>query len=322
MLNFNNKLVEIKNLIINAKNIFIASHIQPDGDNLGSLLGLGLGLKELNNNINMIKVDDIPKDYTFLPKINELKEFSTDVKADLFIALDCGDIDRLGYAKEIAINSNNIINIDHHKTNTMFGAFNFVFPGISSTGEIVFEFLKSLDIEVTKDIATALYTAISTDTGSFIYSNTTSRTYEIAGELIDKNIDLNEIVVNVYQSKSLEGTKLYIDSLNTLEFNFDSKVTTIYVTKEMIENNDASWDDTEGLVNFARDIENVELACLFKEYKENEIKISMRSKKYVNVSKIAEVFNGGGHIRAAGCTVYDNLENAKIKIFKEIEKYI
>lgn len=321
MINFSKNLLdEIKELVINSKSIYLASHINPDGDNLGSLLALAMGLRSLNKNINIIKVDNTPKDYLFLPEIDNLSEYTVDTVGDLFIALDCGDIDRLGYAKEIALNSKYIINIDHHRTNTEFGNINIVEPNISSTGEIVYELLEGLGIELTKDMATSLYTALSTDTGSFIYSNTTGRTYEIAGKLLDKGIDLNNIVVNLYQSKSLSGTKLYIEAINTMKFYFDNKVSLTYVTKDMIERNNASWDDTEGLVNFGRDIEGVELSCLLKEYGEDEIKVSLRSKEYLDVSNIAKNFNGGGHIRAAGLTINDNLENAVERLLAEIEK--
>ena len=178
MIKFDSKdLIEFRKDIDKAETIHLVSHVKPDGDNLGSLLGLATALRNENKTVKVIKVDETPSKYSFLPNIDLLEDCDEDTKADLFISLDCGDLDRMGHAKKIAENANKLINIDHHKTNPMFGDLNFVFPGLSSTGEVVYELLTSLDFEIDKDIATLLYTALSTDTGSFKYSSTTSRTY-------------------------------------------------------------------------------------------------------------------------------------------------
>ena len=322
-ISFDEKVLStFKDKIESADSIYMASHISPDGDNLGSLLGLGLALKKINPNVKLVKVDETPKTYQFLPGINLLEEYDEVSEADLFIALDCGDIDRLGPARLIAEKARTLVNIDHHKSNPNYGDINIVYPGKSSTGEIVFELLEALNIEIDVDMATALYTAISTDTGSFIYSSTTARTYEIAGKLLDKGIDLNEIVINVYQSKTVEGTNLYIDSLNTLEFFFDNRLAIIYVSREMLEKNKAKWEDTEGLIPFIRDIDGVEVACLLKEKDDSEIKLSIRSKRYVDVSSISQELGGGGHKRAAGCTVNKTLEEAKVITIEIVERYL
>ena len=240
---------------------------------------------------------------------------------DLFISLDSSDLDRLGAGKEIAAKSNKLINIDHHITNGNFGDINIVDPSASATGELIYHLLKDYNLEIDKDIATCLYAAISTDTGSFMYDSTTKETHLIAADLIDKGIDKNSIIVNLYQNRSIERTNLFIKALNTLEFHCNNNVGFVFVTQEMLKECNASMEDAEGIVSYIRDIEGIEVACIFKEHKEDEIKLSIRSKAIVDVSKICMEFNGGGHKRAAGCTIYDNIVAAKEKILGKIIEY-
>lgn len=313
---------EFIDLIKSSNNIYLASHVQPDGDNIGSLLALGRALEKMNKDISIVKVDSIPKNFQFLPNMHFFQEPNIDEDIDLFIALDSGDMERLGVAKEIALKSKKIVNIDHHITNNNFGDLNIVSPLASSTGEIVYHIIKEMNIDIDEDIATCIYVAISTDTGSFMYDSTTMETHLIAADLLDKNIDLNKIIVNIYQSKTLEKTKLFIKSLNTLKIFKNGKIAIVKTTQKMLNDCGASIEDAEGLVSFIRDIEGVEVACILKEIDKKEIKISLRSKKEVDVSKISLKFNGGGHKRAAGCTIYENIDDAKKIILKEIYNYI
>ncbi len=309
-------------VIKNSDNIYIGSHIHPDGDNIGSLLALGMALKKINENVNLVKVDDIPKDYKFLPNVNLIKEPIIGEQIDLFIALDCSDLDRLGPGKEIALRAKNILNIDHHKTNDKFGNINIVLPSASSTGEIVYHIIKRLNVDINKEIATSLYVAISTDTGSFMYDNTTSETHRIAADLLEKGINLNSITTKLYQSRSLERTNLFIESLKSLNLYHNGKIGIIKITQEMLNNNNATMEDTEGIISFIRDIENIEVACVLKEFDKEEIKLSLRSKEYLDVSKVCLEFHGGGHKRAAGCTIYENIENAEKSILNSIKKHL
>lgn len=305
-------------IIKNSKKIYIASHIQPDGDNIGSTLALGMALKKMDKDVSLIKVDHIPKDYLFLPNIELIKEYDITENVDTFIALDSSDMDRLGVGKHFALKANNIINIDHHISNTNFGHINIVSPTSAATGELVYKLINEIGIDMDKDIATCLYTAISTDTGSFMYSNTTYITHLIASKLLQKGIDIERININLYQSRSLERTKLFINCLNSLELFMDNKIGMVAVTQQMLKENNASMEDTEGVVSFIRDIDSVEVAVLLKEMKYDEIKISLRSKKTVDVSKICTKFNGGGHKKAAGCTIYNDISKAKKLILDEI----
>lgn len=307
-------------LINKYNNIFICSHIQPDGDSLGSVLALAMAIKKYNDkaNVKVIKVDNIPKDFLFLPGVDMFKEYDEEDEVDLFISLDSSDKERLGNGEYFLSKAKAVINIDHHITNEKFGNINIVIPSASATCEIVYKFINMMNIDIDKDIASCLYTGINTDTGRFMYSNTTYEVHMIVAELMKTGIDTDYINRNIYQNKSIEKTKLFIEALNKLELYNNDKVAITMITQEMLDKTKATIEDSEGIVSFIRDIDTIEVACLLKEISENEIKVSLRSKEYVDVSKICIKFNGGGHKRAAGCTINKNLNVAKKMILDEI----
>ncbi len=308
--------------ILNSEDIYIASHVQPDGDNLGSILALGIALKSINKKVYILKTDKIPSDYLFLPLVESIQTFSEMEKIDLFISLDVSDKNRLGknaYLIDKAITS---INIDHHISNNNFCDINIVDSGASATGELVYRIIKKMNIVIDKNIATCIYTAISSDTGSFMYDNTSYKTHEIISELIKIGIDKSNININLYQNRSIERTMLFINAIGTIEFYFDNKVALVKVTQKMLEDSAANMDDTEGIVSFIREIASVEVAILIKEFNDKEMKVSMRSKRTVDVATICANLGGGGHVRAAGVTIYSSIEHAKELILNEVKKVI
>ncbi|OLS01764.1 DHH family phosphoesterase [Tissierella creatinophila] len=308
-------------LIKESSNIFIASHINPDGDNIGSSLALALALKKINKNIVVLKSDIIPIDFTFLPGINLIKEYDDKLDdIDLFITLDCGDINRLGQNKILFENAKKTINIDHHISNTNFGDINIVDSKVTATGELIYYFIKQMEIEIDKDIATNIYTAISTDTGSFKYESVSSDTHRIIADLLDIGIDKSDININLYENMSFTRMKLFIKSLTTLETFNNGKIAVIEVTQEMLKETGASLEDSEGIVSFIKKLSTVEAACILKELEKEDIKISLRTKKYLDASYICNKFDGGGHKRAAGCTIYKGIKEAKELIVKSIQE--
>ena len=312
---------EAIDIISNSKNIFIVSHINPDGDSIGSSLSLAQALIKMNKNVFLLSADIIPNDYVFLPKIDLFKNYDESLGIiDLIIAVDSSDIDRLGKNKSLISKSNFIINIDHHITNSNFGHINIIDSKSAATGELIYYLIKRMNISIDKDIATNIYVAINTDTGRFSYESVSSDTHRIAAELIDTGIDIKYININLYEKSSIERTNLFIKSLATLQTYSNNRIATIKVNQNLLKESNADISDTEGIVSFIRNIEPVEVSCLLKELDRNEIKISIRSKEYVDVASICEEFNGGGHIRAAGCTIYENIETAEDIIVKEIMK--
>ena len=319
----NNSLITISEMLLKEheyKEVCLISHIHPDGDSLGSLLSLGLALKQIKDkNMTLALSDEIPPNFNFLPGIDLIQKIDNSKHFDLLIALDCADKDRIGVdANFLEKNVDIIMNIDHHISNTRFGDYNLIVENASSTGEIVYQLIRNINLIITPDIATCLYTAISTDTGSFKYDNASYETHLIISDLIKTGIDIGNINIELYQNRSLEKTKLFIESLNTLQLFHNNKIGIVTVTKEMFNRNNAKIQDADSIVEFIRDIDCIEVACILKEVEENVVKVGLRSKRQVNVAAIARVFYGGGHVKAAGCTIHDNVDNARSLILNQI----
>lgn len=313
----------IINLFHKVNNILILPHIIPDGDTIGSSIALYLVLKEMGKSPCILVSEDVPYNIKFLLHKDILcKSIDKDFSLDLVVSVDCSDVERLGDRGSYIDKAKYSLNIDHHVTNSYFADYNFVDPKAAATGEIMYFIINALGDFLTKDIATCLYTAISTDTGSFKYDNTTSKTHKIASELLEKNIDLNLINTEIYQNKPVYKVKLLTEVLKTLEFYCENKVAVLYITKDMIERNSAKPEDSEGFIEYARDIEGVDVGIFLKEMNKGQIRVGFRAKYDVDVSKIAKAFGGGGHKKASGCTIYDSMENAKKMIIDIIKNHL
>ena len=224
----------------------------------------------------------------------------TSANYDVLIALDCGDIERLGFDKQLKEYGAIVVNIDHHKSNSYFGDLNLVDSNASSVGEMIYQLLDG-KVQIDYDIALNIYTSIITDTGSIRYSNTTPLSLKILAKLVDKGIRPDYVSRQVFERRSLASIKLLKSALSTLEILADGKIASLLITQDMLKVAQANEEDTNGIINYAREIDGVEVAVLFKEKEDSLIKVGLRSNEKVDVSKIAAKFNGGGHPRAAGC---------------------
>ncbi|MBR6014665.1 MAG: bifunctional oligoribonuclease/PAP phosphatase NrnA, partial [Firmicutes bacterium] len=222
---------------------------------------------------------------------------------DVCVAVDNGEPDRFPKRKEAFYAGKTIVCIDHHPTSKPFANYNYIDPAAAATGEIIFDLIAAMGAKVDKKIAEALFAAITTDCGNFQYSNTTRRTFEIACELMDTGFNLVEVSNAIYQNNPPQKIRLEAEIMGTLELCGDGKVAIAYVTQKMLSDCEARLEDTEGCINVLRGIAGVEVAALFKENDERKIKLSMRAKSYANVAEVAQKFGGGGHVRAAGCTL-------------------
>lgn len=315
---------EFKELIDRSEKIAVASHLNPDGDNLGSVTAMVGMLKKLGKEAIFVLDDIIPNSFKFLPNLDSAKN-PKDLREDfdLFIALDSSDLNRMGpNVSRIFKNSKKTINIDHHFSNDNFASLNIVDDKSPATCELLARIFESLDFELNKNIATSLFTGISTDTGSFKYDSINSNTFIIASELFKYDININEITVNIYQSRTKSKTDLLIKSMNSIEYFCDNKIAVVYVTKDDMTKTNAEKSDADGIVEFVRDIDTVELAVLLKE-KDDCIRLSLRSKSKIDCTKIASQFNGGGHVRASGGTInHLNLEKAKNDVIEVAKKQL
>ncbi|HCJ56254.1 DHH family phosphoesterase [Lutispora sp.] len=306
-------------LIGDSENIAILSHIMPDGDNIGSSLALYNALSKIGKNVVFILDDDVPEVYKFLKGSQKTEKPDNDHKFDLVIVLDCGDVGRLGRSSRY-LEGAKVINIDHHLSNSNFGLYNIVDISAAATGEIIYRLINRLEIALDKDICECIYTGIVTDTGQFQYSNTTDLTHEIAADLVRHGAEPWKLYRAIYQNNSKSKMKLIGEAINSLEFHFQSKIASMIIRKEVFETVGAKDEDADGIINFARDINGVEVALLFKETEDGKVKIGFRSKDFVNVSDIAQEFGGGGHKRAAGATVAGAVENIKERVIESVIK--
>lgn len=305
----------------NGHDFLLAAHVNPDGDSLGSMLGLALALKKLGKKVTLISSDPIPASYSFLPGIKEImaveevkNHFST------AIVLDCSDWQRLGKAASLVRGYKKIINIDHHVTNEFFGTLNYVENDAVATGELVYNLLMDLAIGIDSEIATNLYTALMTDTGSFRHSNTKANAFRIAADLTEKGASPHQVAENVYSTFSFDSLKLLGKAMSAIQLSCCKRVAWLFISQEILQETNTSLEETDGLISYLIGIQGVEVALIFKEIGEGKVKVSFRARGNIDVSKIAGVFGGGGHIKAAGCSLDDDLEIAKRKVLKEVMK--
>ena len=314
----------IINKIKDSDKIAVLSHIMPDGDSIGSSLALYNALKKCGKNVRFILDDEIPKTYRFLKSSDRIQRPGQFESFDAIIVLDCGDAERLGNSS-IYLNNNYVINIDHHISNNEFGNLNIVDKDSAATGELVYDLIKALGIDMDREISECLYTAIVTDTGQFQYSNTTSRTHLIAGELINYGVNVSLMSERIYQNNSKEKAVLMKMALSSLEFFHNDVTSCISLTLEQMKEANASDEDSDGIINLARDIECVEVAIFLREIEQGVVKVGLRSKKKADVSAVALQFGGGGHVHAAGCTVHGTVNEVKKKILdavaEELKRY-
>lgn len=312
-------------LIRNSNEIAVISHINPDGDSIGSIMGLGLALKQIHQNVKIFICDDIPKKYQFIPGIDIVKQYKPEepIDFDLCFVLDCAEKARLGNSEKILEKSKKVINVDHHVSNNFYGDINIVDTEASSTSEIVYSLIKeNLQLRIDASIATCLYIGIVTDTGRFIYDNTSAYTHKIVAELLDLGINLQEIVVHIYQTKSENSVRLLGHILSNMDIIYNGKVAMLFITSDLLKQFSVHHSEIDGMIDYARDIEGVEVAIMLKNLDSNRVRVSFRSKNNVDVNKLAREFNGGGHRKASGATVEGSLEQVKKQVEEKLQNYI
>lgn len=313
-------LDDIKSAIDSANNIVIFAHEKPDGDAIGSSLAFYLAMKNIGKTVEVI-IPHFPDTYRFLPGADEAKLEPELDKYDLAIALDCGDIKRLDDPNDTFIKAETRINIDHHTSNVMFGDLNFVNPVSPACAQIITAMFKYYRYDISIDIATCLITGIITDTGGFKYEGVTSETFEIASEFLDKGVNISKIYKNSLSNISKGKFEARRLAANRIEFLEDGKMTYTYITKKDMEVLGIDQNDLDGIVENGRDVQGVEISIFLYET-DKGYKASLRSNNYVNVSDICLLFNGGGHIKAAGCTLPYSLEESKERIITQAKRFL
>lgn len=305
--------------IRNSHRILVISHTNPDGDAIGSLIAMGLSLKALDKETTLYNESPIPAVYRFLPKVHQVVRKFDKTDYDLAIVLDCSNLDRIGTAVSVVDRIPLIVNIDHHITNTHFGHIQLIDTSACATSEIVYWLIKQMGIPLDKFIATAIYTGILTDTGSFRFSNTNRAAFAICREMLDLGVDPYDISQHVYGTYSLGRIKLLNLALDSIEISNNGKVSIMTLTKDMFDETHTQPEDGDGLINYAKRIQDIKVAALIQEHhngngpseNHNMYHVSLRSDGSVDVATIASMFGGGGHSSAAGFNIESTLSEVK-----------
>lgn len=309
------ELENFKKFIDETDTIAISAHINPDGDALGSALGLRKSLELYGKKSDVIKISEVDDYLKFLPQIDFYKNPSKK-EYDLFIIVDCSEFDRIDKAIEICKKSKKVLVIDHHEGGSIKTDLNIIHSDSPASCELVYEIIKRLNLPIDKEIATLLYAGLVTDTGRFLYSNISELTFYTAADLYKIGADFEMIYKNLYQNKEISKLQFENHLLNKVEFK--KPYALVGVSQKTCKDFGVQMGDSESVVNTLRDLKGIEVACLVKEYGENEFKISLRSKDYLDVSKIARDNGGGGHIRASGFTINTDSMDKALNIMRKI----
>ncbi|MBX9135956.1 MULTISPECIES: bifunctional oligoribonuclease/PAP phosphatase NrnA [unclassified Clostridium] len=319
-------LSQIAKFILESKKIGITYHVSPDGDAVGSVLALFNALKSLNKDCYILSKDTLSDNLKFLKGSDEVTGEITepDDETDIVVVLDCGNLERV--SANFKKFTGTIVNIDHHLSNDKYGDINYIDSNAAATAEIVFELLNLMGINfdeansVIKDIGTCMYTSIVTDTGGYRHSNVTERTHKISATLKKIGVDNTFIYQSLFDNKDFSRIKLIGKALSNMQLILNGKVALLELDKAFTEDLGIDIGDTSDIISYGLQIKGVEVTLLLKEV-EDGVKASLRAKSYVDVRKIAEVFGGGGHIRASGIKIKNmSMEEAKYEILNEIQK--
>lgn len=300
----------------------LTTHILPDGDAVGSCLALGLALTRRGKRADIVLEEPVPSRYRFLPGVASVRRFAPRQGRYVLVSLDSTEPSRCSCPAEAVAGAAIVVNIDHHVSNSYFGHHHLVDDSASATGEIVFSIIKGLGWGLTSDEATCLYTAVITDTGSFRFSNTTARSHAVCAELVAVGARPDRIAEEIYETRSLPATLLLARALSSLVLDETGEIAWMSLRMEDFRESGAGAEDTEGIVNNARMIEGVEVGLLFREIEGGRIRVTLRSREFVDVSRVAAWFAGGGHPRAAGCELPGPLEEAIMAVVPRVREAI
>ena len=294
-------LGEVTELIEKHHTFAITTHLRPDGDGLGSSLALNWILRALNKESEVISCDLVPHSYRSLPGSSEIRTVpDLDKKYDAVFVIECSDVTRPGLP---GLSEQVVVNIDHHTTTELFGNLNWIDSTAAAVGEMIYNLARALGVRITPEIASCIYAALLTDTGSFHFSNTSERTFKIASELVKHGAQPAILSQAIFYQYPYAKIKLIGSVLSTLQCDESGKIAWITMTSNAMKEAGATEEDTDGIITYPLTIGDVEAAAFFRELEDSKYRVSLRSKNRVNVAQVAEQFGGGGHKNAAGFTI-------------------
>lgn len=301
----------------------VVSHVQPDGDAISSTSVVGWLLRKLGKSAVLINENRAPSRLHYLWGYDDIVCYLSDPPQEKFsavISVDCADFSRIGKAAQVFEDGAELLNIDHHPTNDGYGRVNVIRPDAAATVQILFDLIERSGIPIDLDCATAIYTGLLTDTGGFRYSNTSPDVMAIASRMLAVGVPGYQIADRLLEKMSMAKLKLLQLSLSRLEFTEDGNIGWLYIMKEDLPSTGATSEDMEGIVNYALNVDGVEVGILFKETENGFVKASLRSAGKADVAGIAKSFGGGGHVRAAGCTLEGPVADAMPMLLEAVRK--
>jgi phosphoesterase RecJ-like protein len=285
----------------------VVSHARPDGDAIGSQVAMALALRALGKDVRMVAHDPAPQQMQDFPAVSEIQLLDhLDDLGDAVIFMECGDVRRPGVT---GLEKGFVINIDHHPGNAMYGALNCIDLTAAACGEMVFDLITELGVPVSVEMATHVYLTILTDTGGFHYSHISPRTFDICRRCVEAGLDPTAVSRAIYDNNNLGRVRIWGAVLNDMRLSADGRVATLRMDRDLAARCGATYDDTEGLINFPLTVKEIDAVVFFKESGPGDWRISMRSKGEVNVNAIAREFGGGGHTNASGCGATGDLDH-------------
>lgn len=301
----------------------VVSHVQPDGDAISSTVAISWLLQKLGKSAVLMNESKLPSRLSFLYQFDRIIQYTDaapDQMFDTIIAVDCADFRRIGDVASLFVPGAKLLNIDHHPTNNGFGTVNIIRPAAAATVEILFDLIERAGLALDLDCATAIYTGLLTDTGGFRYSNTSPRVMEIASQLLAVGVSGNQLADHLLEKMTMAKLKLLQVALNRLTFSKTLEIGWLYISKNDLDETGAVPEDIEGIVNYALNVDGVEVGILFKETDDGGVKASLRSAGKVDVAAIAQAFGGGGHVRASGCRLEGPIDGAIERMTESVRK--
>ncbi|GAA0134195.1 bifunctional oligoribonuclease/PAP phosphatase NrnA [Paenibacillus sp. YSY-4.3] len=316
------EFLQVEQFLKDHDDFLVVSHVQPDGDAVSSTLVVGWLLSCLGKNYVMVNEGPIPQRMSYLLHSDRIMDLSVTPLGKTYnhiICVDCADFRRVGKSSELFAPDAEILNIDHHPTNDGFGSINLIVPEAAATVQVLYELVKRLNLRLDQDVATALYTGLLTDTGGFRYSSTSPQVMAIASDLLGYGVDGPGLSQLLLEEMTLPQIRLLTRALNGLQMTEDGKISWVTIDDEDMRASGAIHEDLEGIVNYPRNIQGVEVGLLFKVIDESAVKVSMRSAGKVDVAAVAQSFGGGGHVRAAGVRMQGGLDQVVSQIVEQVK---
>ncbi|MCC7417719.1 MAG: bifunctional oligoribonuclease/PAP phosphatase NrnA [Acidobacteria bacterium] len=298
----------------------ISSHARPDGDSIGSQLAMAYALRALGKEAAIVNADPAPPPLMQFPGVRSIA-IAPEVEGcfDAAIVMECSDLARTGVS---GLDRQFVINIDHHPGNTGYGDLQWFDPRAAACGEMVFALVQALGAPLTVEIATHVYVAILTDTGSFHYSHISPRTFDICRQALDAGVDPVLVARNVYDSNNMGRLKLFGSVLSAMQIDTTGRIAIVYLDHEMARAAGGTYDDTEGLINLPLTVKEILAVVFFKQVEGDRYRVSMRSKGEIDVSAVAKTYGGGGHKNAAGCTVSGGIDEVQKLLVRDLTQAI